>query len=223
MTAPREVVITGMGLVSPIRIGKAAYAESLRAQRSGIRDVSLLAQTSYPFRFGGEVSDFDPKQYVTPRKSLKVMCREIQMAFAAASLAIEDAQLNTAEIDHDRFGVMFGSEMLYGVPEELVDAFQSCLVNGQFQFELWGEKGMNRLYPLWMLKYLPNMPACHIAIAHDARGPNNTFTLGDVSSLLALHEATRCIQRGQADVMIVGGSGSRLNPTTIVFSGTDDR
>lgn len=222
MTSSREVVITGVGVVSPIGIGRSAFAESLRAGRSGVKSLAMLRETPFPVQFGGEISDFDGKQYVTPRKSLKVMCREIQLAFAAASLALQDAGLNTTDVDHDRFGVVFGSEMMLGAPEEMIDAFHKCIVDGHFAFSNWGEKALSNLYPLWMLKYLPNMPACHIAIAHDARGPNNTITLGEASSLLAMMEAVRCIQRGHAEVMITGGTGSRLNFTGLVFRGHAD-
>jgi 3-oxoacyl-[acyl-carrier-protein] synthase II len=194
----------------------------LSAGRSGVKPVSILQDTPFPVQIGAEVTDFDGKQYVTPRKSMKVMSREIQFAFAAASLAIQDAALNTADVDRDRFGVVFGSEMMYSAPGELIDAYTKCVVDGKFTFSQWGDRAMSNLYPLWMLKYLPNMPACHIAIAHDARGPNNTFTLGEVSSLLALMEASRCIQRGQADVMVTGGTGSRLNITGMVFRGAKE-
>jgi 3-oxoacyl-[acyl-carrier-protein] synthase II len=73
------------------------------------------------------------------------------------------------------------------------------------------------MYPLWLLKYLPNMPACHIGIRYDARGPNNTIAEGDVSSLLAIAEAADTIRRDLADVMIVGGTGSRLNVTDFTW------
>ena len=80
-----------------------------------------------------------------------------------------------------------------------------------------GRAWHGRAYPLWMLKYLPNMPACHIGIRYDARGPNNTIAEGDVSSLLALGEAADVIRRGHADVMIVGGTGSRCNISSMVW------
>jgi 3-oxoacyl-[acyl-carrier-protein] synthase II len=83
---------------------------------------------------------------------------------------------------------------------------------GRFDFGQWGDKGLSEIFPLLMLKYLPNMPACHVAIARDARGPNNTITLGEVSSLLAIAEAARVIERGQADVMLCGGVSSRIHP-----------
>ena len=76
---------------------------------------------------------------------------------------------------------------------------------------------MGELYPLWMLKYLPNMPACHIGIRYDARGPNNTISQGDVSSLMAIAEAADVIRRDLADVMIVGGTGSRINVSDLMW------
>lgn len=221
MTDPREVVITGLGVVSPIGVGRAPFSESLRLGRSGVKPVRELQGTPFPVLYGGEIHDFDPKQYVTPRKSLKLMCREIQTAFAAAGLAIQDASLVPANLDHDRFGVTFGSEMLYSSPDEMVEVYHNCTVDGQFDISRWGQRMTSDLFPLWMLKHLPNMPACHIAIAHDARGPNNTFTLGEASALHALEEATRYIERGWADLMLAGGTGSRLNISALLFRGAE--
>jgi 3-oxoacyl-[acyl-carrier-protein] synthase II len=85
----------------------------------------------------------------------------------------------------------------------------------------WGEAAMAKMYPLWMLMYLPNMIACHVGIAHDARGPNNTICEGDVSSLLAVIEAASVIQRGQADIMIAGGSSSRIGIAPALYRGMD--
>jgi 3-oxoacyl-[acyl-carrier-protein] synthase II len=93
------------------------------------------------------------------------------------------------------------------------------MVDQRFVFDLWGKQSMTQLYPLWMLKYLPNMVACHIGIAQDAQGPNNTITLGEASSLLAVMEGASIIERGAADVMIVGGAGSRLNLTPMLYRG----
>jgi 3-oxoacyl-[acyl-carrier-protein] synthase II len=106
--------------------------------------------------------------------------------------------------------------------DELANAYRKCVVDGQIRAELWGEGAMSDLYPLWMLKYLPNMVACHAAIALDARGPNNTITLDEVSSLLAVIEAVCIIQRGAADVMIAGGSGTRVNLNRMLYRGDRD-
>jgi 3-oxoacyl-[acyl-carrier-protein] synthase II len=170
-------------------------------------------------KFAAEVREFDPKQYVRPRKSLKVMSRDIQMGFAAADLACTDAGIEPEQVAPERMGVVFGADMMYCDLDEVADAYRSCLVNNEFRFERWGNQALSNMYPLWMLKYLPNMPACHIAIAHDARGPNNSITLGEASSLLALAEALRVIERGSADVMIAGGTSSRVHPTSYAFRG----
>lgn len=191
MESGREVVVTGLGVVSPIGIGKVALWESFCTQRSGIRNVGSLLTTPLPLRFGAIIPDFDARQYVQPRKSLKVMSREIQTGFAAAQLAIRDAQLPSGSVDPDRLGVVFGSEMLYCELDDLQPAYTACIHDGRFQYPDWGTKGLGQLYPLWMLKYLPNMVACHIGIANDARGPNNTILQGEVSSLLAMIEGAQ--------------------------------
>ncbi len=95
--------------------------------------------------------------------------------------------------------------------EELRIPFLEWIKAEDFDIHRWSRSAMGELYPLWMLKYLPNMPACHIGIRYDARGPNNTIAEGDVSSLLALSEAADVIRRDHADLMIVGGTGSRIN------------
>lgn len=215
----REVVITGVGVVSPIGIGCDAFWESLVAGRSGVRPITSFDTTDLPVAFGGEIRDFDPKLYVRPRKSLKVMSRDIQLGFTAADLAMVDAGIVGGSIAPDRFGVVFGGDMIYTDLADLESTFRRCSTDGRFRFEDWADSFMAELYPLWLLKQLPNMIASHIAIAHDARGPNNTIVLGDVSSLLAIAEAASVIRRGWADVMVAGGAGSRLHPLAIVARG----
>jgi len=219
MTESAEVVITGIGVVSPIGIGTDAYWKSLLEGRSGIGPLSVAAGTDLPVRFGGAIKDFDGKQFVKPRKSLKVMCREVQTGYAAAMLALQDAGWSAGKVEPERFGVVLGSEMFYCDLDELADAYRKCVVDGQLRPDLWGAGAMSDLYPLWMLKYLPNMVACHIAITEDARGPNNTITLDEVSSLLAVIESVCYIQRGAADVMIAGGQGTRINLARILYRG----
>ena len=123
------------------------------------------------------MADFDPKQYVRPRKSLKVMSRDIQLAFAAADLACVDAGLRDHPIAPERLGVVFGAALIPGELDELIGTYRNCMIDGKFDFRRWGPAAMAELFPLWMLKYLPNMPACHIGIGQDARGPNNSITI----------------------------------------------
>jgi 3-oxoacyl-[acyl-carrier-protein] synthase II len=229
----REVVVTGLGVVSPIGIGRDAFNASLRAGRSGIRPITLFDASGVPVRFAGEVTDFDPKLYVRPRKSLKVMAREIQFGFAASDMALADANLDPTRQDPDRFGVVFGAEMIYCELNELEGVYRACMVEepspggegrvrGLFQFDRWADAARSEIYPLFLLRNLPNMVACHVAIAHDARGPNNTIGHSDVSGLNAMIEGVRVIERDAADVMIVGGVGARINPTSQAYRGHSD-
>lgn len=211
-----DVVITGLGIISPIGIGAAAMWDSFVAGRSGVKPLSLFDASSLPIRFGGEVSDFDGKIYVRPRKSLKVMSRDIQLAFAASDQAWTDAGLAPDSFDPERFGVVFGSDLIQPDPEETADAYRGCMDDGEFDFRRWGDAAVREIAPLWMLKHLPNMPACHVGIAFDARGPNNTITLGEVSASAALAEAMHVLRRGRADLMLSGGTGTRVKPTTMV-------
>jgi 3-oxoacyl-[acyl-carrier-protein] synthase II len=212
MVFQQDIVVTGMGVLSPIGIGEGPFWAALTEGRSGIRRLNLATDPAQPAPFGGVVADFDPKQYVRPRKSLKVMSRDIQLAFAAADLACVEAGLREHAVDPERLGVVFGSGLIPCELDELVGAYRGCTVDGRFEFDRWGSRAMAELFPLWMLKYLPNMPACHVAIAQDARGPNNSITLGDVSSLCAVAEAGRILERGQADAIIAGGVGAPLHP-----------
>lgn len=221
MDSSPRVVITGVGVVSPIGIGVTSYWDSLCQMRSGVVSLESPATRGMPLSIGGAVRDFDGKDYVKPRKALKVMSREIQTGFSAASMAIDVAGLGPGQLPADRTGVVFGSEMLYCEPEDMVAVHNRCIQNGEFHFSQWGPSFGSEMYPLWMLMYLPNMIACHVAIAQDARGPNNTICQGEASSLLALIEAASIIRRGHADVMICGGSSSRLSITPMLYRGVE--
>ena len=126
--------------------------------------------------FTGHIDDFgplDPGIKKSIRKGLKVMCREIQMGVAVAQLALQDAGLRPGGYDVDRTGAVYGSDYIMTAPDEFTDGIKACTDNGGFHFDRWAESGMKKVDPLWLLKYLPNMPACHVAIYNDLRGPNN--------------------------------------------------
>jgi 3-oxoacyl-[acyl-carrier-protein] synthase II len=212
MRLAREVVITGVGIVSPIGIGTEPFWRSLTTGYSGVRRLAAENGCLPPVGIGAEVVGFSPLRYVRPRKSLKVMSRDIQFAFAAAELACQAGAIDERPIPPDRLGIVFGADLIPTELTDLLDVYRACIVDGRFDFTRWGGQARAEIYPLWLLKYLPNMPASHIGIARDARGPSNTLTLGEVSGLAAVCEAVRVIQRGQADAMIAGGASARLNP-----------
>lgn len=226
-TAARRVVITGMGLISPLGNSREAAWESLATGRSGIGPLQCLPSQSLPMHcageargFRGDIADFgrlEKEQVRTIRKGLKVMCREIQMGVAAAQLALQDAGLKPGGYDVDRTGAVYGSDYIMTGPEEFVEGVRSCLTpDEQFDFARWATEGMSKVTPLWLLKYLPNMPASHVAIYNDLRGPNNSITLREASSNLAVAEAYSTILRGHANIMIAGATGTRLHPLRTV-------
>lgn len=214
-----EVVITGVGVVCPIGIGRDAFWEAVQACRSGVRETPELSGDGRASPIGAFVEGFEPKQFVRPRKSLKVMCREIQFAFAAADMAWREAGLADANLVPERLGVITGCDMLYSEVDEVETAYRVCIGDEGFEFDRWGECAFRELYPLWMLEYLPNMPACHISISHDTRGPCNTINLGEASSLAAVAEGYRVLRRGIADCIVVGGTGTRLQATRVAWRG----
>jgi 3-oxoacyl-[acyl-carrier-protein] synthase II len=210
-----RVVITGVGVVSPIGIGNEPFWDSLVNGRSGIDFLRAFPGLDVPSKLAAEVRNFDPLDYIQHKKMLKVMSRDIQLGVSAAGLAMTDAKLGLNGIDPERLGVEFGAGHISITPTELSEAAASCTDEDRFEFTRWGEDSMGQIAPLWLLKHLPNMPACHVAIEHDARGPNNTITCRDASALLALDEAVRVIQRGSADAMIVGACSSSVHPVDI--------
>jgi 3-oxoacyl-[acyl-carrier-protein] synthase II len=210
-----RVVITGVGVVSPVGIGKDAFWSRLLAGRSGIGFLKSFSNEHLPCRLAAEIENFDPQNYVRKRKLLKVMSRDIQLGVSAAALAMTDARLNQGDFDPDRLGVVYGAGHISSAPQDLAEAAGLCVHNGSFDFNLFGEECLEQISPLWLLPQLPNMPASHVAIEHDARGPNNTITSREASALLALAEAVSTIQRGSADCMIVGACGSDVHPLNI--------
>ncbi len=224
----KRVVVTGLGAVTPIGMGIEDTWESLMARRSAVRPIETFDASSLDVRIAAElpalkVADFAPKNY---RKNAKVMARDTMIAVACAYHAVRDAGLNTkciidrheatgeSNIDSTRFGVNIGAGLINADLKELAPALGSAADAKPESFSLtrWGELGMNNLTPLWLLKFLPNMLACHVTIVHDAQAPSNTITCAEASSHLAIGEAFRTIARGDADVCLCGGSESKLNP-----------
>jgi 3-oxoacyl-[acyl-carrier-protein] synthase II len=103
-------------------------------------------------------------------------------------------------------------------PVEYQAGIAKCTEAGEFRFEGWGQIGMKEVTPLWLLKYLPNMPASHLAIYNDLRGPSNSQTMRESSSNLAIGEAFRTVARGAADTMLAGATGTRVQPMKLVHA-----
>ena len=210
-----RVVVTGVGVVSPIGIGNERFWDSLLHNRSGIDFLRSVPADGLHSAFGAEVRDFNPVDFLRDRKFVKVMCRDIQLGVASSNLAVKDSGICPGDVDPHRFGVVFGAGRMTCHPSELAAAVEACRTEGNFDISKWGSEALNRIAPLWLLRQLPNMPASHVSIDHNACGPNNTITCRDASALLALSEAVRVIESERADCMIVGASSSNIHPVDI--------
>ena len=212
----RRVVITGIGTLNSCGEGRAAYWEAALASRSGLSALDGQEFDAFGIKAAGIMREFKASKYIANRKSLKVMCRDIQMAVAASALAREDASLAEGAYVPERSGVCIGAGLFNYELQELADCFRASANERGFDAQQFGKTGMSQLFPLWLLKYLPNMPACHITIAHNLRGPSNTITTDGAASAAAFEEAVHIIERGTADLMFSGGAESKLNASGIL-------
>jgi 3-oxoacyl-[acyl-carrier-protein] synthase II len=213
----KEAVITGLGVLSPVGNDKESFRTALLDGKSGVGFLDIDTKDESLRPMGSVVTDFHPKDYLSKKekKNIKVMSRDIQLAFVSACNACSDAGLITEGDNRtaasERLGVVFGSDLIGQEIDLLLDAFRAGIKDGKYDFNAWDEAATGKIFPLWLLKFLPNMPACHISIGHDARGPSNSVTLCRGSSLAAVMESARVVQRNAADVMIAGGCGNRVN------------
>ncbi len=221
----RKVWITGLGTASAAGIGIEPLWDAACQGRSLLGRIEAFDPSGFPSQVGGEVRDFKvnkvvPKSY---RKATKVMARDIELAVGAADAAVRSANLVTPGTDADaprtypgeRTGCHIGAGLIAAELDELTGALVEAQTDGgSFDIHRWGREGMNHLTPLWLLKYLPNMLACHVTIIHDAQGPSNTITCAEASSGLSIGESMRVIQRDKADLCYCGGAESKLNPMT---------
>lgn len=219
----RDVLITGLGPVSALGLGKDDNWEALCAGRCGLAVITSFDATGMGAPIAGEVPEFSVRDFVPKsyRKATKVMARDIELAVAAADLAVRDAGLVTPGTEPEaqrtyaaeRLGCHIGAGLIAADTDELTAALATSTdAKGNFDLQHWGREGMQQLTPLWLLKYLPNMLACHVTIVHDAQGPSNTITCGEASGGLSIGESLRVIQRGDADVCLAGGAVSPMNP-----------
>ena len=220
-----RVVITGMGVISPLGLTLSSIWESLSERKSGVRaclpkECLPVPYAAFADAFTGNIDDFgnlEPQLKKSIRKGLKLMSREIQMCIAATQRAIADAGIFYGQLDPERVGTSIGCDYILTTADELIEAFKACFDdNRQWDFCVWGEKGLAKMTPLWQLKYLSNMPSCHIAIYNDFRGICSSVTLREASIGATVGEAVYHIKSGKADVMVVGATGSRLHPVKMM-------
>jgi 3-oxoacyl-[acyl-carrier-protein] synthase II len=231
-----RVVITGLGAVSPLGLTVGDMWKGLCAGRCGIGKITAFDPVGFSCKLAGQVPDYKIQQYVPKsyRKAIKMMSRDIELAVIAANEALTDSGLITKGINPEKVSALGGTSPCGGNvnPErmainmgagliscdviEMAPAVAASVANGKFDIHKWGKEGLELVTPLWLLKYLPNMLACHIGIIHDIEGPSNTITCAEVSGYIAIAEAKEVIARGNSDIALAGGAESKVNPVLIM-------
>ena len=201
MSATRRVVVTGLGPVSPIALGKDAYWKALREGKNGIGPITTFDLGDCPVTFGAEIKDFDPTRWM-PGKEAKRSDRVIQFAVAAARMAVEDAKLDTSAMDPYRLGVYIGTGQ--GGIETSFNNFNTMLT-----------KGSRRVSPYFIPMMISNMSTAYVAIVLGAKGPNLCVVTACATSLHSMGEAYHTIVRDDADVIVAGGTEAALRTISI--------
>ncbi|MGI6491622.1 MAG: beta-ketoacyl-ACP synthase II [Pelotomaculum sp.] len=197
----KRVVVTGLGIISPVGTGIEQFWTALTNGVSGIRRITRFDAANFSTQIAGEVVDFDPMQYID-RKEARRMDRFTQFAVAGAGMAIEDAGLALEAVDRERVGVILGSGI--GGIETL-----------ESQARVLEEKGPNRVSPVFVPMIISNMGAAQVAIEYDLRGPNLTSVSACASSNNSIGDAFKYIQLGYADIMVTGGTEAPITPLAI--------
>jgi len=188
----RRVVVTGLGVVAPNGIGKDVFWSACLNGKSGVGPIRTFDASKHPVKIAAEVPEFDISPFIrsNQRKSLKIMSRSMRFAVAAAGLGLQDAGMTRDFENPERVGVVMGTGIVpVDLPELAPALVESCDESGTLQTNRLGERGSEALFPLWILKYLPNMIAAHISMAINAQGPNNTITTACAAGTQAVDDA----------------------------------
>ncbi|MDA8169874.1 MAG: beta-ketoacyl-ACP synthase II [Nitrospiraceae bacterium] len=194
----RRVVVTGLGLITPLGIGLEPTWKGLLEGRSGIRGITQFDAALFPTRIAGEVEGFVPEDFIEP-KEVKKMDRFIQFALAAGGMALADSGLKIDGSNAERVGVVVGAGM-------------GGLHTIEHYHKAYMEKGPRRISPFFIPMLIINLASGHISIRHGAKGPNSAAVTACATGSHSIGEAYRIIQYGDADAMIAGGTEACITP-----------
>lgn len=198
----RRVVITGLGLITPLGIGVEKNWAAMLEGRSGIGTITSFDSTPLPVHIAGEVKDFDPADYIE-KKEIKKMDRFIHFAIAAAQMAMDDSGLRITGANAERVGVVVGSG-IGGLPA--IEHYHQALL----------EKGYKRVTPFFIPMLIINLAAGRVSMRFGAKGPNSAVCTACATGTHAIGDAFRIVQRGEADAMIAGGTEAVIAPLGMV-------
>ncbi|MGL4796823.1 MAG: beta-ketoacyl-ACP synthase II [Paraclostridium sp.] len=194
----KRVVITGLGCVTPIGIGKENFWSNIKNGVCGIDKITRFDSSTFQTQIAGEVKDFNPEEYIN-KKELKRMDRFTHFAIASAKMAVEDAKLDIDTIDKEKMGVIIGSGI--GGVETIEEQHKALL-----------DKGNKRVSPFFVPMMIGNMAAGQVSIMLGAKGPNTNVSTACASGSHSIGDAFKIIQRGDATIMVAGGSEAGVTP-----------
>lgn len=197
----RRVVITGIGLVTPLGVGTESTWSGIKGGKSGIGPITQFDATNYASRIAGECSDFHVDEWI-PKKEQKKMDRFMQIGIVASRLAWEDAKITVTGENAGRIGVMVGSGI-------------GGLTAIQQQVMVLQEKGPRRISPFFIPSCLINLISGHVAIEYGLKGPNHSVVTACATGTHAIGDAAALIRNGQADVMVAGGAEAAINELAV--------
>ncbi len=192
----RRVVVTGLGVVSPIGIGADRFWNSLMEGRSGVRRISTWDPSALPTQIAAEVPDFDPSAFMD-RKEARRNDRFVQFAYAASRMALDDAALSIGPANAQRVGVLIGSGI-------------GGAITWEEQHRILETRGPDRVSPFFIPMIIMNMASGVVSILTGAKGPNECVVTACATGGNAIGDAMRIIQRGDADAMIAGGTEAAI-------------
>jgi len=200
-----RVVITGLGAVTPLGVGVEAFWDGVKSGKSGIRPFTMIDTTRHVTKFGGEVPDFDIEKYID-RKEARRMDRFVHLSIGASMEAVEHSGFCVNDENRDRVGVIIGC----GV---------GGLTTWEKEYKTFLEKGPDRVSPFLIPMMITNMASGHVSIHTGARGPNTTLVSACASSAHSIGMAYDLIRRGDADMMIAGGTEAPISDSALAGFG----
>ncbi|MCK4432131.1 MAG: beta-ketoacyl-ACP synthase II [Candidatus Aminicenantes bacterium] len=193
-----RVVVTGLGVVTPIGVGLEEFWKGLKEGRNGISRITQFDPSDFRSQMAAEVKNFNPEEWIDG-KSVGRMDRFIHFGMASSAMAIKDAGLNSFAFDGNRAGVIIGSGI--GGAQTIQDGYSKL-----------HEKGPKSISPFFVSKSLINMAACLVSISYGLRGPLSAPSVACSTGANAIGDAFRILQRGDADIMLAGGSEASVSP-----------
>ena len=198
----KRVVVTGLGILSPLGLGVEANREALFKGRSGVDYITRFTPADdFPVKIAGEVKGFDPKDHID-HKDIKKMDRFIQYAIACTKMAMDESGLEINDSNAERVGVIVGVG-LGGLPA--IEKYH----------DIYKEKGVKKITPFFIPMLIANLASGHVSILTGAKGPNSCVVTACATGTHSIGEAARLIQYGDADVMIAGGTESVITPLCV--------